>query len=288
MSNVHPLSIKQNQSFDVKALVKAKAGRVASACFPFRTRQLYRQPINNPSALTDKLILYYLRKRCLLENRTRFFERLHKEFWSGKGGSMFSSNCDHRFDDLFIQKQRIEFEQVVETWTKHGLNKIVEFGCNSGLLLNYLTKNLSSVETSIGLEINAEQVARNQQSDAIDKRIQFVLGDAGDWLLKNGTDKTLYVSNGGVLEYFRRERLDEMLSYIANNCKPAVFFAVEPVADDHDFELQKKSIPFGEELSFSHNYTDLFTSNGFTIVHQRAVTFESWKMLATIAEVNTV
>lgn len=286
MSHVQPLSIKQSQSFDIKAYLKVQAGSIASACFPRRARKLYRHPINNPSSWTDKAILYYLRKRSLQQNRTRFFERLHKDFWSGSSGAVYSSNCDHRFNDLFIQKQKIEFDQVVKIWSKRQLRNIVEFGCNSGLLLNYLTKNLPCVESSIGLEINSEQVNRNRESDELDKSIQFVLGDAADWLFQNGTDKTLYVSNGGVLEYFRRERLDEMLSYIASSCSPAVFFAVEPVAHDHDFELQKESLPFGDELSFSHNYIDLFTSNGFKIIHQRAVMFESWKMLATIAEVN--
>jgi len=97
---------------------------------------------------------------------------------------------------------------------------------------------------------------------------------------------TLFVSNGGVLEYFRRERLDEMLSHISSSLVPTTFFAVEPVATDHDWSKVTDSIPFGEELSFSHNYTDLFESNGFEILHQRAVEFDTWMMMATIAVSN--
>ena len=95
------------------------------------------------------------------------------------------------------------------------------------------------------------------------------------------------VSNGGVLEYFRRERLDEMLSHISRNLPSALFFASEPVACDHDWSSTAESIPFGDELSFSHNYKDLFESNGFEVLHQRATDFESWRMVATVARGGT-
>ena len=74
-----------------------------------------------------------------------------------------------------------------------------------------------------------------------------------------------------------------MLSYISSQLWPAIFFAVEPVAHDHDWSKTVESIPFGEELSFSHNYTHLFESNGFEIVHQRFVEYDAWNMMATIA-----
>ena len=139
------------------------------------------------------------------------------------------------------------------------------------------------MKTSSGIETSADQVRQYQSSSQFDSRIEFANADGGEWLLKNGVSNTLFVSNGGVLEYFRRERLNEMLTHISNNLGPAIFFAVEPVANDHDWNKTTESIPFGEELSFSHNYTDLFESNGFQVVHQRAVEFDSWNMMATIA-----
>ena len=73
-----------------------------------------------------------------------------------------------------------------------------------------------------------------------------------------------------------------MIRFIATDLSPAMFLAIEPVAEDHA-EENRSSVPFGEELSFSHNYRDLFESNGFEVVHQRAVLYEQWKMMATIA-----
>ena len=123
---------------------------------------------------------------------------------------------------------------------------------------------------------------RNQSE--FDSRIKFSNADGGNWLLENGKANSLFVTNGGVLEYFRRERLNEMLTHISSNLPPSVFFAVEPVANDHDWAATTESVPFGEELSFSHNYSNLFESNGFEVLHQRAVQFDAWKMVATIAK----
>ena len=70
-----------------------------------------------------------------------------------------------------------------------------------------MTTELGGAKTSTGIEINAEQVRQNQESSEFDSRIEFLNADGGEWLLKNGKANSLFVSNGGVLEYFRRERL---------------------------------------------------------------------------------
>ena len=221
-----------------------------------------------------------------MENRQEFLARLHSDFWQGKAGAHYSENCDHRFEDLFLGKQQEDFQALQAVWESMAGRNIVEVGTNSGLLLQYLTENLPQVGHSVGLDINGEQIARNQQSENFDPRIEFVKADGAQWISENAKPMTLFVSNGGVLEYFQREKVEEMLSHISSDCGPSIFFASEPVAADHDFETSKQSIPFGEECSFSHNYTDVFESNGFHIIHQRAVMYESWKMMSTIAITN--
>ena len=277
------LSIEQTQNRGLKQSAKEWAGWIAAIVAANRTKQLRDSPTSKPTNLQDKLIMDFLKRHAMLNKHADFFERLHIDFWQGEGGIEFSQNCDHRFEDLFLAKQKIEFDQLREVWNQLRPKHIIEFGCNSGLLLNYLTTQLEGVQSSTGIEINAQQVQQNQASDSFDPRIQFTATEGGEWLFENATANSLYVSNGGVLEYFKRERLDEMLTHITAQLRPAVFFASEPVADDHDWTLSTESIPFGEELSFSHNYTDLFESNGFSIVHQRAVQFATWKMVATIA-----
>ena len=277
------LSIENAQKRSLKQTAKELIGQ-AVACFATqRTEELFNAPVSQPTGFQDKLIMAHLRRRAMLEKQANFFERLHFDFWRGDGGAAFSRNCDHRFEDLFLAKQKLDFDQLRAIWEQREPRHIVEFGCNSGLLLQYMTTELRGVESSTGIEINAEQVRQNQESLQFDSRINFVNADAGDWLFINGNPNTLFVSNGGVLEYFCRKSLNEMLSHISKQLAPAVYFAVEPVASDHDWKKVTESVPFGEELSFSHNYTDLFESNGFQINHQRAVEFGSWKMMATIA-----
>ena len=280
---MNTLSIEVAEKRSLKQSVKDFAGQAVALLATKRATDLFDSPASQPTGIPDKLIMAHLKRRALRQNDADFFERLHTDFWQGEGGAIFSKNCDHRFEDLFLSKQRLDFYQLREIWNQTQPNHIVEFGCNSGLLLQYMTTELDGVQSSTGIEINAEQVRQNQESAEFDSRINFFNADGGEWLFNNGQANSLFVSNGGVLEYFRRERLDEMLTHISDNLGPAIFFAVEPVADDHDWNTMTDSMPFGEELSFSHNYTDLFESNGFRIVHQRAVEFESWKMIATIA-----
>ena len=277
------LSIEHAHKRNLKQSVKEFAGQAVATFAPQKAKQLFESPLSQPSGLYDKLIMAYLKRRAMLEKQEDFFERLHIDFWQGNGGAVFSNNCDHRFEDLFLAKQKEDFDRLRSIWESQQPQHIVEFGCNSGLLLQYMTTELSGVKTSTGIEINAEQVCKNQESSKFDSRIQFSNADGGEWLFENGKANSLFVSNGGVLEYFRRERLNEMLTHISSNLGPAIFFAVEPVADDHDWSKTTESIPFGEELSFSHNYTDLFESNGFQVVHQRSVEFDLWRMMATIA-----
>jgi hypothetical protein len=280
---MNTLSIEIAEKRTLKQSVKELAGQAVALLAAKRTKELFDSPASQPTGIQDKLLMAYLKRRAFRQNQADFFERLHIDFWQGEGGAVFSKNCDHRFEDLFLSKQKLDFDQLRQVWNQKQPKHIVEFGCNSGLLLQYMTTELEGVTASTGIEINAEQVRQNQESSEFDSRINFCNADGGEWLFENGKENSLFVSNGGVLEYFRRERLNEMLTHISDNLGPAIFFAVEPVADDHDWNKTTESIPFGEELSFSHNYTDLFESNGFQIVHQRVVEFDSWKMMATIA-----
>lgn len=278
-----PLSIHHAQHQSPKSLIKDWVGQIIASARPARATKIFKDPSKSTGSLADKAIVHHLRQRSIREQRHAFLSRLHLEFWRGEDGALFSMNCDHRFKDLFLAKQQVDFDKLIEVWNSVPSSEIVEVGTNSGLLLQYLTLNLPGVSCSTGIDINPDQISKNIASDKFDPRIQFLCTDGQKWIQENANEKTLFVTNGGVLEYFERDKLNDAISHIAENCHPAIFFASEPVALDHDLETNPESIPFGEELSFSHNYRDLFESNGFKVVHQRAVFFESWKMQATIA-----
>lgn len=278
-----PLSIETSTQVGFNSQVKSYLGQMAAVVFKQRFRELSKTPKSQPEGIVEKSIMSFLKKEAINRQDDRFFELLHRDFWSGEGGEVFSTNCDHRFNDLFLGRQQDDFLTLQRHWQNAGLNRVVEFGCNSGLVLEHLVENLPGIDRADGVEINQAQVDANNRSGEFDSKINFHCADGGSWLFDHGKPRTLFVSNGGVLEYFRRERLDEMLGYISQELKPAMFFSIEPVAPDHDWSQDRESIPFGEELSFSHNYRDLFESNGFEVIHQRAADFESWRMMATIA-----
>lgn len=277
------MAMESAPQLGLKQRAKISLGRIAAQASPRRTEQLLRSPVSAPRNLRDKTIMEYLKHQARLQRREDFFEALHEDFWRGDGGDVFAENCDHRFEQLFRGRQHDDFQRLKEVCENRPPRHIVELGCNSGLVLDYMVRNLPTVESAVGIDINPQQILRNQKSDRFDGRIEFFATDGVQWVLDNATADTLFVTNGGVMEYFRRSRLDEMMTHIADRLGPATFFAIEPNAADHDLENDCSSIPFGEELSFSHNYRHLFAANGFDVVHQRPTFFESWKLMATIA-----
>ena len=280
------LSIEQTEKFRAADTFKNALGWVAASAAPARTRSIYTNPQPFGGGLLDRAILFHLRQRSVREQRERFLERFHRNFWSGEGGAVFSGNCDHRFQDIFLSKQQEDFAALQEAWSELQPNQIVELGTNSGLLLNYLVQSLPDVESAIGIDLNGDQIAHNQASSQFDQRIDFIAGDGKKWICDRSLNNHLFVTNGGVLEYFTRESLDEMMSHISHNCRRSVFYASEPVAIDHQFDDSTKSIAFGNELSFSHHYKSVFESNGFEVAHQRSITYDDWKLMTTIAITN--
>ena len=222
-------------------------------------------------------------EKARIENDTAFFDRLHTDFWMGQGGVVFSANCDHRFEDLFLTKQAEDFQLLQKYWEHGNYKHIVEIGCCAGLHLQHLTTSLPGVESAVGIDINPVQIQSNNDNPKFDSRINFIAIDGGQWVIDNGQPNTLFVTNGGVLEYFSETRVKEIFRHVAEQLSPAMFFTVEPVAADYDSVGETRSIPFGEELSFSHNYHGLYQSTGFDVLHQRPVDFEAWRMMTMIA-----
>ena len=163
-----PLSIAYANESTLKQSVKQLAGQVVASIAFKRTKELHNAPASQPAGLRDKLIMAYLKRRAFRQNEADFFERLHVDFWQGEGGAVFSKNCDHRFEDLFLSKQKMDFDRLRDIWNERQPKHIVEFGCNSGLLLQHMTTELGGVESSTGIEINAEQVRKNQESSEFD------------------------------------------------------------------------------------------------------------------------
>lgn len=279
------LCVQSAEPRSAKEQLKIALGAVFATVLPARATQLRASPTIGSSRKIERVIMAFLRDEARRNQDARFFERLHRDFWKGEGGAVFSANCDHRFKDLFLDQQQEELAKLRAAWGDHKCERIIEVGCCSGLLLEHLTTTLPGVVSSIGVDLNPTQIENNQKSADFDSRITFACADGLDFVISHARPGTLFVTNGGVLEYFSREQLNKMFTRI-RDVGGCMFFSVEPVAPDHDWATTRQSVPFGEELSFSHNYRDAYESNGFRILHQRYVEFESWRWMATIAVVD--
>lgn len=277
------LRLAKGQTTDLRTRIKIWLGQIYSGIDSKRTIANFKRPSHH-SGLIDRLVLSYLRDRCAAENRARFFERLHTSFWSGSGGVDFAENCSHRFEDLFLAHQIPDFRKLENFLDVYSsIHRVVEIGTSSGRFLEYLVANLTQIETAIGLDLNEAQIAENLRKPKSPK-IEYFATDATKWISDNVAPSTLYVSNGGVLEYFSRSSLDQLLQALGPD---VAFYSSEPVAIDHEAN-NVKSMPFGDELSFSHNYRHVFESNGFTVHYQRPTDYVAacqtqYRMLVTIA-----
>ena len=272
-------------SADPKTRLKIMLGSLIAKVDSRRAVANYRRP-DSGADVFDRLVVTYLTNRCAAEGRTEFLERLHASFWSGEQGAVFSGNCNHRFQDLFLAKQQPDFLTLkAHLESQPNIKRIVEIGTCSGLFLEYLVNHLPQIRQAVGLDINKQQIAANLQKEK-SPVIEYFAGDAIRWIDNHLVANTLYVSNGGVLEYFSRPTLDRLLQNVARS-GPVSFYMSEPVASDHADHITD-SIPFGNELSFSHNYRDLFESNGYAVHYQRPTDFvaacgSNYRMLVTIA-----
>jgi hypothetical protein len=77
----------------------------------------------------------------------------------------------------------------------------------------------------------------------------------------------VFVTSGGVLEYFSEKHLKLFLSKL-NSLGKIICVFIEPVATNHNFNLHPNSQPYGWERSFSHNYEKLITNSGFKLWHK--------------------
>ena len=121
--------------------LKKLCTRILALMSPGRTKELMQAPQAKPVGIRDRAIMAFLKSRAAKQGGSDFLEKLHMDFWRGDGGRVFSENCDHRFEDLFLNKQREDFDALAKLWRESHANRIVEVGCNSGLLLNFLTVN---------------------------------------------------------------------------------------------------------------------------------------------------
>lgn len=219
--------------------------------------------LNRIERLMKDAILYRTERNADYEN----LEEFHKNNWINQGKHFFEIT-DSRFQNDFLPNDSFIFDILKDHISgKEPFATLIEIGTGNGNVLNYLCDTFPEVKKLIGIDLSVEQVAINTDKYKGNTKMEFVANDGYDWVVKHAKSNTIFVTYGGVLEYFTEKKLSEFLKFVYGLGR-TVFVAVEPVGLDHDFTINPNMQLYGMERSFSHNYPKLFKDAGFKLWHE--------------------
>ena len=90
------------------------------------------------------------------------------------------------------------------------INNLCEIGTGHGLMLDYLSGQLTQIERFHGIDLSAEQISRNQAIYAGSK-VEFLPVEAADYVVQHCRPGTLFVACGA-FECFTQAELEEFAS----------------------------------------------------------------------------
>lgn len=229
-------------------------------------------------------ILYARVRRARLIGDRAAAETALRGWWQAETGDDFYDSYRDRFDKWFFGPHQELIDRLCEHVVDAGLTELVEIGCGDGRALAHCATRMPSLQTLVGLDVNAGIIARNLSASHGDTRITFEVGDAGTWLAARPTPGRVVLSYGGVMEYLAPETLSELLRAIAAH-PPAAVALCEPVAPEHDLDRETGALMFGYESSFSHNHAHQLRTAGFRVVWQRELQLDGIRWIMIVAEV---
>lgn len=146
------------------------------------------------------------------------------------------------------------------------MNALIDLGCGNGKTLAEIDDQLGGVPFAMGVDICDPAIAAAKAEFADRPTLEFHCAEGKAFLAEWSKPGTLLLTNAGVLEYWHRKDIAELLGALAAARGTAVFL-IEPLAPDYDLKRDTRSVIFGKEQTFSHNYRNLLTEAGFTITH---------------------
>ena len=207
----------------------------------------------------------------------------HARFWASDASLPFYQRTSSRLQGMFHGDHQPLAEAVENLLAHESFHTLCEIGCGSGVVLAHFASRLPGITRFVGIDLNAAQIERNTQAFAGDPRLEFVAGDAFDWISQHARPGMAYFVYGGVLEYFTQARLQALLELIARQ-SPVCIALAEPLAKDHDIDAEPVSRPHGFELSNSHPYPRLMTDAGLTVVWRRECVSVNTRWLMLVAQ----
>ena len=255
-------------TFDV---ISVPLGNVLVFLQPKKARQLSEQGltviVNNNMSIPKRLMRAAIFKKLEKKQDYNTIAKLHQTYWSNKG-QIWLSQADDLFESDFLPNCTFIFDLLKKQIANQSeeFNTLVEIGTGNGNVLEYLSSEFPEINHFVGIDLSPVQIEINNKKFNKNNRLEFVALDGLEWVKKYGQMNTIFVTSGGVLEYFTESLLQEFLKEI-NSLGKTIFVAIEPNSTEHNFETNPNTQVYGREWAFSHNYPKLFEDAGFSLWH---------------------
>ena len=271
-----------SQGSRARAFARAAAGRLLATLQPAVVRRL--EAGEAPRDRNERLLLAGLVARHRARGSLERLAAQHTRFWESPSAVDFHAATAARCEEDLRGAQSLVFDLLGEAFADNRLHSLCEIGCGSGRVLAEAAARLPALTSLVGLDLSAAQSAANRSRHS-DPRLAFVAADAQEWIPANAAPGWCFLSYGGVLEYFTQDALARLFGAIASHA-PAGVVVVEPLGDDFDLGSETRSRPYGQELSFSHNYPSLLERAGLRITRRHEYRVRGLRWIALAARAN--
>jgi len=266
--------------------VKAAVGTVLSRLLPARVArlQLGESPISLDG--TDRLMVAALVERYMRQREFDALGVMHRWSWRGLTAPMFNRGASARYVERWLPHHSRIYApiQTLLDLPPTRFHTCCEIGSGSGMVLADLRRRLHGPREFIGLDLNVDQVKAAARRYARIERLDFVAGDATEWIPQNAGPGWMYLSHDGVLGFFTPRMLLNLLGHIADLGHPSAFALVEPLPQDFDLLNTRDSQVWGADATFVHPYPRLFRSAGWRVRWHREFRLPHGRYLMLLAE----
>lgn len=252
--------------FPKTKIAKLLSGNFLLPFFEERAAHVEATPFGKPWNSLDRLLRSGLYSEAFRRKDHKRLRKFLSNYW-GNEAKNFHDDTQDRFERMFLQHDIAVIEALEEQMKSSSFEQLYEIGCGGGQVIEHLCKRLISLKQFMGIDLGEEQIAQNRKHHNHAK-LTFETADASEWLPKHASPNSIFLTNGGVFEYFLQDDLEVLFRMIASERKPAAVVVIETIGSDHDLETEKDSLIYGREMSFSHNYPHLLREAGFEIMHQ--------------------
>jgi SAM-dependent methyltransferase len=265
--------------------VTTRLGSALLTLMPRRAAALKAGRLPDEPDFVDHMLIAGLVRDYERRGRLDELTALHDWFWSnGRAALQFHEFAERRFERWFLGHHVAivpALRAALETDDVRYAT-LCEIGCGCGRALQHLAREFPTIPRIVGLDLCAEQTARNRERYA-GERMEFEAGDGLAWIERHAEPGWVYFVYGGVLEFFAHEKVLELFRLLGSRLAPSMLAMVEPLSDDHDLANEPQSKAYGAEKTFSHNHLELLSAAGFDVLSRTEQHVDRQRWLLVVA-----